>query len=41
MVDLAKKPVKMIKNGRMFSRHPDLGWLMLGAWGWEPVRRPF
>jgi len=32
---------KIIVNGRLFVRHPGLGWLMLGSWGWQPVPRPF
>lgn len=32
---------KVIKNNRIFVNHPRLGWLMLGSWGWEQVRRPF
>jgi hypothetical protein len=41
MVSLTKKPVKIVKNGQMFTRHPDLGWLRLGSSGWSPVCRPF
>jgi hypothetical protein len=41
MVIPAKEPIKIVKNGTLFTRHPRLGWLRLGAWGWETVRRPF
>jgi hypothetical protein len=40
-VSLKKSPKKFVINGRLFTRHPELGWLLLGAWGWQPIRRPF
>lgn len=33
--------MKITVNGRLFVQHPHWGWLMLGAWGWQPVSGPF
>jgi hypothetical protein len=34
------KPVKIVVGGVLYCRHPRLGWLRLGSWGWEPVVGP-
>jgi len=39
-VSLEKGPSKVVFGGRLFVRHPRLGWLLLGSWGWEPVVGP-
>lgn len=32
--------IKVEVGGCMYTYHPELGWLLLGSWGWQPIHGP-